>query len=100
VPSRAAGTAGSGEWRWLRGGAWAAWGNKKGPTGGVHMLVRKEREGNQLGQCKPKRETHFCRGAIGTRARRAGTGGCDLWGRMGRHQQSWAGQAEPHGRFK
>jgi hypothetical protein len=47
------------------------------------LTVREEREGDQLGWSKPKRGTHFRRGVIGTRARRADEGGCGLRGRLG-----------------
>jgi hypothetical protein len=83
VPSGVAWTAGSGEWKWLHGRARAAQVKNKGLTGGVLLTVREEREDDQLGRRKPKRETHFHRGAISTRARWVGKGGCCLRGRLG-----------------
>jgi hypothetical protein len=59
-----------------------AWGKKKGLTGGVRLTMREEREGDQLGRSKPKRETHFCGGAICTWARQASEGCCGLRGRF------------------
>jgi hypothetical protein len=68
--------------------------------GGVRLTKREQREGDQLGRHKPKREMNFRRGAIGTRPRWANEGGYGLRGRLCRREQSWASQARPRREFK